>query len=121
VANIEIKDGACLQRYLSASGTGTIIDPFIPNENVTVTNGTNPIVTSGNADTILATLTVTNGAYTIGDAMGGLVTFAGAARAIGGHVVVNSVKLLGVVTTAIPVEVWFFTPTWPLPSRTTAC
>lgn len=51
-------------------------------------------------------LTVTNGAYSIGDVVGGLITLPDAVWIEGGHSVINSVKLAGVV--AIPYELWFF-------------
>jgi hypothetical protein len=51
-------------------------------------------------------LAVTNGAYTIGDVVGGLLTFAAATRVAAGKSIVQSVKLAGVA--AIPYELWFF-------------
>jgi len=60
----------------------------------------------GNGFDIPATLTVTNGAYTIGDVVGGLITFAGAVTAAGKRAIINTITLAGVV--AIPYEVWFF-------------
>ena len=59
------------------------------------------------SESITKTLTVTNGAYSIGDVVGGLITFAIEERARGKAYVINSIKLAGVV--AIPYELWFFT------------
>ena len=64
-----------------------------------------PIVGLG-GKSISATLTVTNGAYTVADVVGGLITFANATRINAGHAIVNSVVLAGVV--AIPYELWLF-------------
>jgi hypothetical protein len=63
-------------------------------------------LTAGLATSITATLTVTNGAYTIADVAGGLITFANAVSANGKSAILDSLKLSGVV--AIPYEVWFF-------------
>jgi hypothetical protein len=59
----------------------------------------------GFINSIQSTLTVTNGAYTIGDAVGGLITFPYAVREKGGHALIPSVKLAGVV--AIAYDLWF--------------
>jgi len=58
-------------------------------------------------DSIQNTLTVTNGAYTIGDVVGGLITFTSAVRETGGVALVRSIKLAGVA--AIPYNLWFLT------------
>jgi hypothetical protein len=70
------------------------------------------------SESIKVTLTVTNGVYSIGDVVGGLITFSDAVRPLvitpgppfaedrKRRVVVNSIKLAGVV--AIPYELWFF-------------
>jgi len=69
--------------------------------------GTNAIGTVRSSGlSVTVTLTVTNGAYTVADVVGGLITFANAVSANGKHAIVNSVKLAGVV--AIPYELWFF-------------
>lgn len=67
---------------------------------------TNTVPTKGSGLSVTATLTVTNGAYTVADVAGGLITFANAVSANGKHCILNSVKLAGVV--AIPYELWFF-------------
>jgi len=56
---------------------------------------------------IQLTLTVTNGTYSIGDAVGGLLTFPAATLNKGGHSMVTSVKLAGV--SAIAYNLWFLT------------
>lgn len=63
--------------------------------------------TVGRKFSVAVTLTVTNGAYTIGDVVGGLITLAGVAAVVGGGAVINTVTLDGVV--AIPYELWFMT------------
>jgi hypothetical protein len=60
----------------------------------------------GGCLSVPVTLTVTNGAYTIADVAGGLITFANAVSANGKHAFVDSVVLAGV--SAIPYELWFF-------------
>lgn len=49
-------------------------------------------------------LAVTSGAYTIGDVVGGLITFSGL-KVHSRHLIVNSVKLYGVA--ALPYNLWF--------------
>jgi hypothetical protein len=56
-------------------------------------------------ESVQVTLTVTNGAYTIGDAVGGLITFPYAVPEKGGSALVASIKLAAVV--AIPYNLWF--------------
>ena len=72
------------------------------------TNGLDVDVTrmKGVSFTIPVTLTVTNGAYTIADAVGGLITFAGACSAAGKAAIINTVILSGVA--AIAYELWLF-------------
>jgi hypothetical protein len=53
---------------------------------------------------VQVTLTVTNGAYSIGDVVGGLITLTHGSAMVGKTMVINSVKLAGVV--AIPYELW---------------
>lgn len=60
----------------------------------------------GTVKTCAATLTVTNGAYSVADVVGGLITFTNAVSAVGKSAVLNSVTLAGVV--AIPYELWLF-------------
>jgi hypothetical protein len=56
-------------------------------------------------NSILATLTVNNGLYDVGDTAGGLITFANAVDENGGAAKVRSVKLAGVA--AIAYDLWF--------------
>ena len=58
------------------------------------------------SESIQVTLTVTNGAYSIADVVGGLITLPNMAGNKGRGAVINSIKLAGVV--AIPYELWFF-------------
>lgn len=59
----------------------------------------------GTGFSIPVTLTVTNGAYTIGDVVGGLITLPSMVSANGKRAMVYSITLAGV--TAIPYELWF--------------
>jgi hypothetical protein len=68
-------------------------------------NGTFAIQGGGNSFHIA--LTVTNGAYTIGDVVGGLITITNASRVNGGIAVINSVKLAAVLAT-LGYELWLF-------------
>ena len=73
--------------------------------------GTEDLVTGalpikGRAFTTTASLTVTSGAYSVGDVVGGLITITGASSANGKRSIINSVSLAGVV--AIEYELWFF-------------
>lgn len=97
MANLLIKDGADATKYLKSTGAGSDVDPYILERYVSsVTQGISvPVV-----------LTVTNGAYTIGDVVGGLITFANAVRVSGGKSIVNSVKLSGV--NALAYNLFFF-------------
>jgi hypothetical protein len=72
----------------------------------TVTTITNTVPVKGAGLSVTATLTVTNGVYTIADVAGGLITFANAVSAAGKHAVINSIVLAGVA--AIPYELWLF-------------
>jgi len=56
---------------------------------------------------IPVTLTVTNGAYSIGDVVGGLITLPNIVSAAGKRAIITTIALAGVV--AIPYELWFFT------------
>lgn len=73
---------------------------------IDVLDGSGSLVSLMGGKSIKVTLTVTNGAYTAGDVVGGLITLADAARINGGHAVINSIKLAGVVDN--PYELWFF-------------
>jgi hypothetical protein len=60
----------------------------------------------GKGFSIPMTLTVTNGAYTIADVVGGLITFAGAGSAAGKRSVIYTITLAGVA--ALAYELWLF-------------
>jgi hypothetical protein len=49
---------------------------------------------------------VTNGAYTIADVVGGLITFSGASSGAGKRSVIHTITLAGVA--ALAYELWFF-------------
>lgn len=96
MTNYRTKNGVSADDYLKATGDGSDLNPHIPHH-----------TESGTAFTISVTLTVTNGAYTIADVVGGLITFPNVVNAVGKSVVINTITLAGVV--AIPYELWFFT------------
>jgi hypothetical protein len=60
----------------------------------------------GTGFNIPVTLTVTNGAYTAADVVGGLITFAGASSGAGKRSVIHTIVLSGVA--ALAYELWFF-------------
>jgi hypothetical protein len=117
MANLQVTDGAGAAKYIKGTGAGTDIDPFLPSNPVgqaamaastpvVIASDQSAVLVSALATSITATLTVTNGAYTIADVVGGLITFANAVSANGKSAILDSLKLSGVV--AIPYEVWFF-------------
>jgi hypothetical protein len=67
---------------------------------------TTPVATKGVGFSIPVTLTVTNGVYTIGDVVGGLITFANAVSAAGKRSIIHTIVLSGVA--ALDYELWFF-------------
>jgi hypothetical protein len=64
------------------------------------------VAVKGNGDGATVTLTVTNGAYSIGDAVGGLITFANAVSVNGKSAYLDSIVLTGAV--ALAYELWLF-------------
>jgi hypothetical protein len=72
----------------------------------------------GHGFSIPVTLTVTNGAYTIGDVVGGLTTLPAMVRANGKHAYIDTVTLAGVV--AIAYELHFFTANIATPAADNA-
>jgi len=66
-----------------------------------------PASVIGDGLSVQATLTVTNGAYTAQDVVGGLITFPLAVRDNGKESILNSLTLIG-MTSAIAFELWFF-------------
>ena len=62
--------------------------------------------------TISQTPTVTTGAYTAGDAVGGLLTFANAARVSGGGGVVKDLIILDDAGQDVELELWIFDSTF---------
>ena len=66
----------------------------------------NKLATPGTGFSIPVTLTVTNGAYTIGDVVGGLISFANAVSAAGKKALIETITLAGVA--ALDYELWFF-------------
>lgn len=74
---------------------------------VAIASDQTAVPTKGGGLSVTATLTVTNGAYTTQDVVGGLITFANAVSANGKECVLNSLELVG-TTSAIAFELWFF-------------
>ena len=64
---------------------------------VTLASNQSALLTKRTGFSIAVTLTVTNGVYTIGDVVGGLITLAGVASANGKHAIIRTVCLSGVV------------------------
>jgi hypothetical protein len=65
-----------------------------------------PVPVKGTGFSIPVTLTITNGAYSINDVVGGLITFANASSAAGKRSVIHTITLSGVA--ALAYELWFF-------------
>lgn len=61
---------------------------------------TGTVTAKGAGFSIPVTLTVTNGAYTIGDVVGGLITLPNMVSANGKHAIINTITLAGVVAIA---------------------
>jgi hypothetical protein len=72
---------------------------------VAIASNQSAVLTKITGFSIPVTLTVTNGAYTIGDVVGGLITLPNMVSAVGKHAIVRSITLAGVV--AIAYELWF--------------
>jgi len=75
-------------------------------------NGTYWIPVATASKTISQTPTVTAGAYTAGDAVGGLLTFAGAARYPGGGGVMKNVFIVDDAGQDAELELWLFNQTF---------
>ena len=89
-----------------ARTTATLVNP------VQVIDATGAVlsadrVTKGTGFSNTVTLTVTNGAYSVSDVTGGLITLSNVVSANGKRSIIKSITLAGVA--AIPYELWFFT------------
>jgi hypothetical protein len=69
-----------------------------------------PVITAGR--TMAQTPTVTAGAYVAGDAVGGLLTFTNAARAVSGGGVIKSVVIVDDAGQDVEMELWLFSQTF---------
>jgi len=76
------------------------------------TPGTTNRVDAGNEISIPQTPTVTVGAYTAGDAVGGLLTFANAAREAGSGGVVKDLLIIDDAGQDVEMELWLFSSTF---------
>jgi hypothetical protein len=82
------------------------------NQIVSTTSGTlpvsvaDPVQVKGTGFSISVPLTVTNGAYSIADVVGGLISFANALSAAGKRSAIHTITLSGVA--ALAYELWFF-------------
>lgn len=66
------------------------------------------VVLNGGGKSIAVTPTITAGAYSAKDAVGGMMTFANAVRASGGHGVINSVTIVDKDSENAQLELWLF-------------
>lgn len=82
---LKVKDSDDVVQYLLAEGAGSSGDPF----KLVRVNPTRGILTHNQ-------LTVTNGLYSVGDVVGGLITIANATRVSGGKSLIKSLTLMGV-------------------------
>lgn len=115
--NLPIIDGASATKYLKQWGAGTDISPNIPVHAIdqTTEGTTNGVSVKQGAISFYKALTVTNGAYSIGDVVGGLITITNATRTNAGYSIVKSIKLFGV--TAIAFELWLFNADLATPTQ----
>ncbi len=72
---------------------------------VVIASDQSSFAVKGGALDFSVNLTVTSGAYTIGDVVGGLLTITGAVSANGKSLLIDSITLSG-MTSAIPYELW---------------
>ena len=118
MANLAVIDGLSVTKYIKGTGAGSDGDPFISDQTATV-SGTvtanlsatdnavlDAIAAKSTGISVTTTLTVTNGAYSVADVVGGLITMASVVSANGKSCILNSLTLAGV--NAIPYELWFF-------------
>jgi hypothetical protein len=92
--------------WYTISADGSLATYSLPISLAAGTNNIGSVTAKGTGFSIPVTLTVTNGAYSINDVVGGLITFAGAASAAGKRSVIHTVTLAGVA--ALAYELWFF-------------
>jgi len=74
----------------------------------TDTSTASPLPTRGVWTTLVAAPTVTAGAYSANDVVGGLLTFANAVRATGGHGMVHTLILTDLAVNAVDLNIWFY-------------
>ena len=108
--NVDILSNAVLDAINTKLVSGTDIGDVTINNAaaaaaVNVQDGGNTLTVDGAGFSIPVTLTVTNGAYTADDVVGGLITLPAMVSAVGKHAMIYSVSLAGV--TAIGCELWF--------------
>ena len=89
-----------IYEYLKASGAGTDADPYVLE------------VKAEEGVSISQTPTVTAGAYSADDAVGGLLTFANAARVAGGGGFIEGVLLIDDAGQDAATELWLFSETF---------
>ena len=73
-----------------------------------IADADNPVPISSEGITISQTPAITAGAYIAGDTVGGLLTFANAARITGGGGVIKDVKLIDDAGQDVELELWLF-------------
>lgn len=71
-------------------------------------NANEVVVKNGGGKSISVTPTITAGAYSAKDAVGGMMTFANAARVSGGHGVINSLTIVDKDDEKAQLELWVF-------------
>jgi len=93
-------------RFVSGTDIGDVtINNAAGAAAVNVQDGGNVLTVDGTGFSIPVTLTVTNGAYTAKDVVGGLITLPAMVSANGQHAMIYDVSLAGV--TPIEAELWF--------------
>lgn len=96
---------------ITAAGIGTSLESGLDLANVDI-DSSEVLAVSSAGDTISQTPTVTAGAYAANDAVGGLLTFANAARTTGGGGVVLSVQIIDDAGQDAELELWLFSETF---------
>jgi len=78
----------------------------------TLATDANPMAVSTDGITISQTPTVTAGVYVAADNVGGLLTFANAARVTGGGGVIKNIVIVDDASQSVQLELWLFNQTF---------
>ena len=100
MANLLVKDGATVSKYLKTSGAGSDIDPHVPehleSNSAAIKAAVEAMSTAvaGGGAVVTPTITVsTTPAYNAGDSVGGKITLTNAVRVSGGITLLQSIQI----------------------------